>query len=331
MNKDFSLLTENFGRVRQGLRVLEDMVQFIFGDQELSQALKSLRNSLSQTEAWFGSAHLIASRVRPTVVSQNFTQKEFHHQSSLYGMIHSNSSQVCDALQILEEFSGIYSPQNAFLFQKARYQVFSVERDLVVRTPHFYLLQYFEQGVVYPISDSVDDLKDFVDAGAKMIQLNDTKSSKDLVLKKTKEICRFLQKRYTEEKEKVIFLVHEYVDIVSQTPVDGLHVHKNKNPISQARYILGSNKIISQTVQSLDQSRKSLFSGVDGVSFSELFGEFGKNEKMFEELKKCIQQIHLPVSGVGNIDPETIQQVFDTGCKNVGVTESAKDFFVKRG
>ncbi len=331
MNKDFTVLTTNFARINQGLRLLEDVVRFVFADQELFQALKSLRKSLSQTQAWFGSAHLIRGRSGLPAISQTKDQDHPSFGLSLYSMIHAEAGKVCEGLSILEQFSSVYAPTHAFVFQKARYQIFSLERDLLIRTPHFYLLQYCEQGMVYPISDSVEELKDCVESGARMIQLSDTKSNKELVLKKTKELCRFLQKKYTEGKEKVVFLVHEYVDIAVQAPVDGIHIYKNTTPVSQVRYQLGSNKIISKRVSSVNDAQHLLFSGVDMLSFGSLFDGYQKNHRIFQEMEQFFQQMSVSASAFGGITPDNIEQVWSTGCKNVGVTESINNFFPKRG
>lgn len=331
MNKDFSLLDANLARVKEGLRVLEDIVRFVFADKELFEALKILRHSLSQTEAWFGSSHFVRGRSGPDVGSEPLTKSE-QDRSSLYSVIRANSNRVTEALRSLEEFSKIYTNQNAFLFQKARYQVYALERDLIMRTPHYYFSLAFEEGVVYPISDSLDSIKDYIDAGARVVQLRDKNATKELFYQKTKELCRFLQKRYAAGKEKVTLIVNDHVDIAARLPVDGVHLGQEDEKTNRARFLLGSNKVIGRSVQTLEQALQAVSEGVDYIGIGPVFLTPNKAEKKavgLEILDQMSTTISIPWCAIGGITLENAKEVTEHGAKNIAVIRSAKQFFEK--
>lgn len=332
MNKDYSLIDANLARVKEGLRVLEDIVRFVFADKELFEALKILRHSLAQTELWFGTGLVLKSRTGIDVGTGQVNSAEYH-RSSLYGIIRANSNRVTEALRTLEEFAKLYTNSNAVFIEKARYQVYALERDLLIRTPHYYLNQYFEEGIVYPISDSIDDMKDFIEAGARVVQLRDKKSSKDLVAQKAKEICRFLHKRYTTGKEKVIFLMSDYADVAASLPVDGMHALALAGELVKARKILGSNKIIGQSVQSVAQAAQAEQNGADYILVGSLYVNPTQSERSavgLDTLQKISEQSMIPVVATGGVTKETLREVYEHGGKNVAVTAAAKEFFGKK-
>lgn len=337
MNKDYSLIDANLARVKEGLRVLEDIVRFVFADKELFEALKILRHSLSQTESWFGKGHVMQGRFG-TDVGTDFTDKREYRVSetdraSLYSLVRANANRVTEALRLLEEYAKVYTRENSVLFQKARYQVYAVERDLIIRTPHYYLHHVFEEGVVYPFSDSIDDLKDYIDAGAKMVQLRDRDGSKDLVYQKGKELCRFVQKRYALGKEKVLLIVNDHVDIAERLPVDGIHLGQDGEQIGRIRKILGTNKIIGQSVSTYEQAEEAVNFGADYIGIGPIFETSNKPEATvvdFEIVKKIQKNIVLPWCVIGGIDTHNIHDLHKKGIYNVAVIRSAKDFFEKK-
>lgn len=337
MNKDYSLIDANLARVKEGLRVLEDIVRFVFADKELFEALKILRHSLSQTESWFGKGHVMQGRFG-TDVGTDFTDKTEYRVSetdraSLYSLVRANANRVTEALRLLEEYAKVYTRENSVLFQKARYQVYAVERDLIIRTPHYYLHHVFEEGIVYPLSDSIDELKDYIDAGAKMVQLRDKNASKDLVYQKAKELCRFVQKRYALGKEKVLLIVNDHVDIAERLPVDGVHIGQEDGQIERIRKILGTNKIIGQSVSTYEQAEEAVNLGADYIGIGPIFETPNKPDATvvdFEIVKKIQKNIVLPWCVIGGIDTHNIHDLHKKGIYNVAVIRLARDFFEKK-
>jgi len=332
MNKDFSLLDANLARVKEGLRVMEDIVRFVFADKELFEAVKVLRHSLSQTEAWFGTAHIMRGRFGTDIGTDQTVKTEFE-RSSMYSIIRANASRVTEALRTLEEFAKIYTNKNAFLFQKARYQVYALERDLMMRTPHFYLYQYFEEGIVYPISDSIEDLKDFIDAGAKVVQLRDKSGNKQLIQQKVKELSRYLQKRYSEGKEKVVFILNDHVDLAARLPVDGVHIGQDDGEVLRARIHIGSNKIIGRSTHSTEQANKAVLDGADYIGVGPIYATPTKSEGNaigLETLEIIAETVPIPLAAIGGINPGNKNDVHAHGARNVAVVRSAKQFFEKK-
>ncbi len=329
MNKDFSLLDANLARVKEGLRVMEDIVRFVFADKELFEAVKVLRHSLSQTEIWFGTGHIIRARFGTDIGTEQSTKTEFE-RSSMYSIIRANASRVTEALRTLEEFAKIYTNKNAFLFQKARYQVYALERDLMMRTPHFYLYQYFEEGVVYPISDSIEELKDYIDAGAKVVQLRDKSENKQLIQQKVKELCRYLQKRYSEGKEKVVFILNDHVDLATRLPVDGVHIGQEDMEVNRARIQIGSNKIIGRSTHNSEQANRAVLEGVDYIGVGPVYATPTKSERKaigLDTLEIIAETVPLPLVAIGGIDPGNVREIYAQGVRNVAVVRSAKKFF----
>ncbi len=329
MNTDYSLLDANLARAKEGLRVLDEIGRFIFKDGALFARLKTIRHSLLQVEERVGQAHLLEAR-QGTDVGYISAGQALEPTRSLWSLIEANGNRATEALRVLEEFGAIYFPSAVSAVITARYDVYELQRQLARQTPHFWLRYYFEQGMVYPISDSVLELQWLIQHGARVIQLRDKSADSPTLFEKAKTLLSFIADFEQTKREKIVLIIDDDVAVAARLPVAGVHLGKNDGSIGVARRKLGVNKIIGRSNNSVSDMKQSILSGADYVSVGPVFATPLKPERTavgLEAVREAAGAITMPWVAIGGISSENIQSVHDAGARNCAVIRSAREFF----
>ncbi len=328
MNRDFGLVDSNVERAKEGLRVLDELARFIFCDQKIFLALKSLRHELQIVGQAFGETNLLRARSGSDAgMVENSSE---NNRSNSWSLIRANCSRVSESLRVLEEFSKIYAPGATARLKKLRYKLYNLEPEVLRKTPHFYLRRYFEQGAVYPLSDSIDELKWLVDHGAAIVQLRDKSGDHKLIRQKVSAFARYLVEFNRLKKRKVLFILNDYPELAAELPVDGVHIGQTDGSVAAIRRLIGSNKIIGRSNQSLEQMQESVRAGADYVSIGPIFSTPTKPDRSavgLEMVARVAQELSAPWLAIGGIDQSNIFSVQQAGAKNFAVVRSAREFF----
>jgi thiamine-phosphate pyrophosphorylase len=332
MNTDISLLDANLARAAEGLRVLDDSARFILRDQSLFLQLKRIRHALILIDEKIGQAQLLQSR-QPQDVGRSSEDSTIESRNSLWSIIIANGNRVSEALRVLEEFGKIYVPDAVQTIASLRYEVYNLQCSLVKKTPHFWLRYYFEQGVVYPLSNSVDELIFLIQHGARVIQLRDKDNSSAGLFEKTKKLLSFISDFEAAKGIKIILMLNDDVEVAARLPVAGVHVGQQDKKISFTRLRLGSNKIVGRSNNSIEQIKQSVSDGADYVSLGPVFATPLKPDRQVVGLSAVSEAatfLNIPWVVIGGIDLENINSVRQAGAKNIAVIRSAREFFLKK-
>lgn len=128
------ILDANINRLKEGLRVCEEVCRFVLEDTGLTAAFKRLRHDadmlfsrLNRMEA------LIGSRSTGTDVGTTITATGEFSRASLEDVFYANIQRVKESLRVLEEFSKLKNRGTAAGFQKTRYRVYEIEKRTACR------------------------------------------------------------------------------------------------------------------------------------------------------------------------------------------------------
>ncbi|MCW3785649.1 thiamine phosphate synthase [Plebeiibacterium sediminum] len=118
------------------------------------------------------------------------------------------------------------------------------------------------------------------------------------------------------------FIINDYVDIAYEIGADGVHLGLNDRSITEARKILGPDKIIGATANTFEHIQKHVSEGADYIGLGPLrFTQTKENlspvlgfEGYTTISKKCNScNINIPIIAIGGITPEDITPLFNTG------------------
>ncbi|MFC1592925.1 thiamine phosphate synthase [Candidatus Omnitrophota bacterium] len=131
--------------------------------------------------------------------------------------------------------------------------------------------------------------------------------------KKLKKIC---------SKKNKLFFINNRLDIALLVNADGLHLGQADLPLTDARKILGKNKIIGISCSTLRQAKIAELQGADYIGLGPLFPTLTKpGRKPINPLliKNVVRNIQIPFFAIGGINPENMKKVLSYDAKSVAI------------
>lgn len=124
--KNLRLLDANLNRLREGIRVVEDIFRYILDDKIISSKLKNLRH-LSRIDIY---EQLLNSRDIKNDVLKISTKSE-QSRDNLKDILISNFKRAQESARVLEEFTKLISIDDSENFKNIRYELYDIEKDIV--------------------------------------------------------------------------------------------------------------------------------------------------------------------------------------------------------
>ena len=107
-------------------------------------------------------------------------------------------------------------------------------------------------------------------------------------------------------------IINDNIDIALKINADGIHIGQNDLPCTQARKILGNDKIIGVSVTSLEEAQKAIADGATYLGVGAIYiSHTNKDAKIIgeNELKKIAEFSNIPVIVIGGINEYTIPKL----------------------
>lgn len=118
-------------------------------------------------------------------------------------------------------------------------------------------------------------------------------------------------------------IVNDYADIAAAVDADGVHLGQDDFPLSEARKLLGHEKIIGISTHSLEEALEAEAGGADYVGFGPVFETTTKNgagsPKGTRMLEKVGSRVSIPVVAIGGIGIDSLTGVMASGAGAVAV------------
>lgn len=156
-------------------------------------------------------------------------------------------------------------------------------------------------------------------SGINLLQLRENNADDEEFLKDAASVSKACK------KQGLVFLVNNRLDIALVVDADGVHLGQSDLPVTEARKILGKNKIIGLTCRNLIQAQKAEAQGADYISIGPIFSTPIKPD--LKPIKKELigvinRKLSIPVFGIGGINATNIKQAFFYGVKRFAVSRA---------
>ena len=158
-----------------------------------------------------------------------------------------------------------------------------------------------------------------IQGGADVIQLRDKKASTSDLIKEAKDLLKITR------RAKIPLIINDRVDVAYAVGADGVHLGQDDLPVSVARRILGSRRIIGKSTHSLAQAKKADREPVDYFALGPVFSTPTKPDYTSVGLRLVGQVSHIarhPFVAIGGIDESVLTQVISNGAKCVAVVRA---------
>ncbi|NOQ31039.1 MAG: thiamine-phosphate pyrophosphorylase [Helicobacteraceae bacterium] len=120
------VIDANLNRLREGIRVVEDIERYIFNNKELSSKLKELRHKVKTDNL----EELLDSRDSQNDVLRPSMNDELKRKD-LKSIIIANYKRAQESSRVLEELFKLSSIQNSELFKNIRYELYTLEKSVL--------------------------------------------------------------------------------------------------------------------------------------------------------------------------------------------------------
>ncbi len=144
---------------------------------------------------------------------------------------------------------------------------------------------------------------------------------KDLTARELYDLGARLQSLLTPRG--IPLLINDRLDVAQALDAAGVHLAGHSLSPSQARRVLGPDKLIGVSTHSLDQAQQAMEEGVDFMVFGPVFDTPSKRQygapQGLQRLAEVVAHITCPVIAIGGIDTDNLSQVLQTGAHGVAM------------
>ncbi len=117
-------------------------------------------------------------------------------------------------------------------------------------------------------------------------------------------------------------IINDFAELAKEIDADGVHLGQDDISISQARQILGRDKIIGISTHNVDQALKAEAHGADYIATGSIFPTESKEAPEvigLDTLRKVRLAIRVPLVAIGGIDLAGADQAIEAGADAVAV------------
>ena len=311
----YRILDANLDRAREGMRIIEEWCRFGIDHQPLAEECKQIRQELAQWHSW----ELRQARDTPADVGTDLSHPQEEVRKDLEQLLQANLCRSQEALRVLEEYSKLYEPQMGTACKQLRYRVYAIESTLF----NNYRRQQLQSAPLYLVTSPIPDILKIVEAALKggltLVQYRDKEGKDSDRLEKAHQLCQLCH-RYN-----ALFIVNDRVDIALAVDADGVHLGQNDAPVTFARDLLGSHKIVGRSTTNKQELNRAIAERADYVGvgpFYETPTKPGKPAASTEYIDYVKAKCHVPWFAIGGIGLDNLGAVLTTGARRVAVVRA---------
>ena len=117
------MIDANLNRLKEGIRVIEDIARYVRDDKDLATSLKKLRHlcKIEPIEELLATRDSINDVLRPTLPTEM-------ERSDLKSIVIANYKRAQESSRVLEEMYKIVDPRLSENFKQIRYELYALEK-----------------------------------------------------------------------------------------------------------------------------------------------------------------------------------------------------------
>ena len=164
---------------------------------------------------------------------------------------------------------------------------------------------------------------DAVRGGTTFLQLRDKEASSEALEDAYRAIAEALADSCPDAR--VPFVINDDVQAALACDADGVHVGQSDTACAQARAVLGPDRIVGVSAQTVEQARAAEAAGADYLGVGALIATATKPDAVIvarEELARICAAVSIPVVGIGGLGPATLSYLQDTGVEGAAVVSA---------
>ncbi len=159
-------------------------------------------------------------------------------------------------------------------------------------------------------------VQEVIEGGATFIQLREKNLNQADLLLEAKEIQALCKKAH------IPFVINDDVQLAKEIDADGVHVGQEDMEAASARELLGPDKIVGVSAQTVEQALLAEQMGADYLGVGAVFQTNSKDDAedvSYETLKAICEAVSIPVIAIGGIHKDNVLQLKGSGIVGIAV------------
>ena len=332
------VIEANLNRLREGIRVAEDLLRYTPGAEGEFNMLKKLRLNAGAVEKEarrvLGGELSRARRLQKDAGKDKTPSAELA-RSDIAEIVTANLKRAQEAARTIEELAKLTA--GAALsrrYKKLRFAVYSCETAVVAKLAAFSKRARFTQALErFPVYLVVDDLNTsaqtprelvakYHKAGGRIAQLR----MKDASAKARFAVARELQRAFPE----LMLIVNDRVDLARAAGAFGVHLGPQDLPLSGLIDVRG-DLLVGVSAGGAGAALKAAASGADYIGVGAIHRTETKSHMRVvgvAGLREVAQTVDVPVVAIGGINADNLAEALKagaTGCAVISAVSSPTD------
>ncbi|MDP8263293.1 MAG: hypothetical protein P9M13_08320 [Candidatus Ancaeobacter aquaticus] len=129
----YRILDANINRLREALRVVEEVARFIVGDKKCTQDIKRCRHTVQKilSQLSIEEHQIELCRDSQNDVGKNIKSESEANRNGVEDILMANLHRAEESLRVLEEFFKIYEQDASLQCKKLRFEIYSIEKEML--------------------------------------------------------------------------------------------------------------------------------------------------------------------------------------------------------
>jgi len=318
------IIDANANRLREGLRVAEEYARLVLGSAPATMRLKNLRHQAGMlSRSILPPKEALGSRNIEDDVGTRIIASDEMRRATEEEVVESAFKRAQESLRVLEEYAKTFSSDAAGAYEKMRYEVYAIEKEL--------LLSHASAGVLADVrlyailteaacsGPLLEVAENAITGGCDMIEYRE----------KEMEDAEFLEKasalRELTNRTGTPFIINDRPQIARISGADGVHLGQGDLGVAHARSLLGPGAIIGRSTHSVEQARQAMIDRATYFAIGPVWATPTKQGRPgigLDVAARAFEEAKLPVFAIGGIDAGNVGQLLAAGAERVAVCRS---------
>lgn len=164
-----------------------------------------------------------------------------------------------------------------------------------------------------------EDVEKALIGGVTCVQIREKHLDKETFIKEAIEIKQLCHQYH------VPLIINDNVDVMIASDADGIHVGQSDMAAQDVRKLIGPDKILGVSAQTVEQAQIAYNAGADYLGVGAVFSTSTKDDAVEvnqQILKEICQAVPIPVVAIGGIHEKNISSLIGSGIYGVAVVSA---------
>lgn len=172
-----------------------------------------------------------------------------------------------------------------------------------------------------------EDVEAAINGGVTCVQLREKHLNRQLFIREAKELKEICN------QNQIPLIINDDVEVMLEVDADGIHVGQNDMQAQDVRKLIGSDKVLGVSVQTVEQAITAQNAGADYLGVGAVFPTETKDDAIevdLATLQDICQHVDIPIVAIGGINQENLLQLEGSGIDGIAVVSAimaAEDIF----